>query len=292
METPGSLLFFAGGSLLLLLKNVKLPRMKIALFAVAALAAAPVLPQPVNPAAEVKNADPGEWHSLFNGRDLSGWTIKINKHPLGENFADTFRVEDGVIKVNYDGYGKFDEQFGHLYSNQAYGNYVLRLEYKITGKAVADSPPWAKLNSGVMIHSQSPLTMGLNQAWPASMEVQFLAAGATAGKQTGNVCTPGTNLEMKGKLVTDHIIDSTSKLFPEDEWVQVEVEVRGNEEVIHRINGVEVLRYQHPQLDPKEESAQALLAAGAPLQLSFGHIALQAESQPVWFRNIRIRQLD
>jgi hypothetical protein len=92
-------------------------------------------------------------------------------------------------------------------------------------------------------------------------------------------------------VLTDHIIDSSSKLYPVDEWVEVEVEVHGNEEVIHRVNGVEVLRYQHPQLDPTEESAQALLAAGAPLQLSFGHIALQAESQPVWFRNIRIRQL-
>jgi len=243
-------------------------------------------------AASALAADEGEWHSLFNGRDLAGWTVKINKHPLGENYADTFRVEDGVIKVAYDRYGKFDEQFGHLYSNQAYANYILRLEYRITGNAVADSPPWAKLNSGVMIHSQSPMTMGLNQPWPASMEFQFLSAGTTAGRQTGNVCTPGTNLEMKGKLLTDHIIDSTSKLFPVDEWVAVEVEVHGNAEVIHRVNGVEVLRYQHPQLDPTEDSAKALMAAGAPLQLSFGHIALQAESQPVWFRNIRIRQLD
>jgi hypothetical protein len=237
-------------------------------------------------------ADDGEWHSLFNGRDLSGWTVKINKHPLGDNYADTFRVEDGVIKVAYDRYPKFDEQFGHLYSNQAYSNYILRLEYRITGAAVADSPPWAKLNSGVMVHSQSPMSMGLNQPWPASMEFQFLSVGTTAGRQTGNVCTPGTNLEMKGKLLTDHIIDSTSKLFPVNEWVAVEVEVHGNAEVIHRVNGVEVLRYQHPQLDPQEDSAKALLAAGAPLQLSFGHIALQAESQPVWFRNIRIRQLD
>ena len=243
-------------------------------------------------AASALAADEGEWHSLFNGRDLAGWTVKINKHPLGENYADTFRVENGVIKEAYDRYGKFDEQFGHLYSNQAYANYILRLEYRITGNAVADSPPWAKLNSGVMIHSQSPMTMGLNQPWPASMEFQFLSAGTTAGRQTGNVCTPGTNLEMKGKLLTDHIIDSTSKLFPVDEWVAVEVEVHGNAEVIHRVNGVEVLRYQHPQLDPTEDSAKALMAAGAPLQLSFGHIALQAESQPVWFRNIRIRQLD
>jgi len=249
-------------------------------------------------AAAVQAADPAPksagqpWHPLFNGRDLSGWTVKIAKHPLGENYADTFRVEDGVIKVAYDRYGRFDEQFGHLYSNQAYSNYILQLEYRITGAAVADSPPWAKLNSGVMIHSQSPLSMDVGQLWPASMEFQFLAVGTSAGKQTGNVCTPGTNLERGGKLLTEHIIDSSSKLYPLDEWVSVEVEVHGNEEVIHRVNGVEVLRYQHPQLDPREPSAQKLLAAGAPLQLSYGHIALQAESQPVWFRNIRIRNLD
>lgn len=233
-----------------------------------------------------------DWKPLFNGRDLSGWTIKIAKHPLGENYNDTFRVEDGILKVSYDKWDKFDRQFGHLYTNQAYSNYILRLEYRITGKAPEDSPPWAKLNSGVMIHSQSPLSLALDQEFPASMEFQFLATGATAGKQTANVCTPGTNLEMNGKFTEDHIIDSRSKLYPLDQWVSVEVEVHGNREVIHRINGEEVLRYQHPQLDPKDESAQRLLAAGAPLQLSFGHIALQAESQPIWFRNIRIKQLE
>jgi hypothetical protein len=239
------------------------------------------------PAAE----DPREWHSLFNGKDLSGWTPKFAKHPLGENVLGTFSVEDGVLKVGYDRWNKFDMQFGHLYSNQAYSHYVLRLEYRITGKALDDAPSWGKLNSGVMVHSQSPLTLKLNQAFPVSMEVQFLATGSTAGKQTGNAVSPGTHLERNGKLVTDHIIDSTSQLFPVDEWIPVEVEVRGNEEVIHRVKGVEVMRYQRPQLDPADPDAKDLLASGSPLQLSFGHIALQAESQPIWFRNIRIKPL-
>jgi hypothetical protein len=197
-----------------------------------------------------------------------------------------------MIKVSYDGYKKFESRFGHLYSNQPYSSYILRLEYRIVQQAVADAPHWAKLNSGVMIHSQSPLSMRLEQAFPVSMEFQFLASGATAGKQTANAVTPGTHLEMDGKLLTDHIIDSKSKLFPLDEWVTAEIEVRGHEEVIHRINGAEVLRYRHPQLDPQDADAQRLLAAGAPLKLSFGHIALQAESQPIWFRNIRIKPLE
>jgi hypothetical protein len=253
---------------------------------VLALASAPLL----SAADQTAAAEEG-WISLFNGKDLNGWTIKVAKHPIGENYLDTFRVEDGILKVAYDRYGKFNEQFAHLYSNLAYSHYILRLEYRFTGKPVPDSPPWAKYNSGVMIHCQSPLTMTVDQLWPASMEIQFLCDGTAAGRQTGNACTPGTNLERNGKLTTDHIIEATGKLSPLEEWIAVEVEVRGNEEVVHRINGVEVLRYQHPQLDPREESAQRLLALGAPLQLSQGHIALQAESQPVWFRNIRLKLL-
>jgi hypothetical protein len=236
--------------------------------------------------------DSQAWHSLFNGKDLTGWTVKIAHHPLGENYANTFRVEDGVMKVSYDGYTKFDNRFGHLYTNQAYSRYVLRLEYRITGAGISDAPHWAKLNSGVMIHTQSPLSMRVEQGFPVSMEFQFLAAKATAGTQTANAVTPGTNLVLNGKLLTDHIIDAKSKLYPLDQWVTAEVEVRGDEEVIHRINGVEVLRYQQPQLDPSDKDAQQLLASGAPLRLSFGHIALQAEGQPIWFRNIKIRQLD
>lgn len=236
-------------------------------------------------------ADSDGWFALFNGRDLDGWIVKVAKHPLGENYADTFRVEDGIIKVAYDKYATFDQRFAHLYTRSPYSRYVLRLEYRFTGRPMADAPPWAGFNSGVMIHSQSPLSITLEQLWPVSMEFQFLAVGAQAGRQTGNACTPGTHLERQGGLRTDHVIDAVGKLSPVEEWVAVEVEVHAGDEVIHRVNGVEVLRYQHPQLDPRDPDAQRLLAAGAPLRLGFGHIALQAEGHPVWFRNVRLRPL-
>jgi hypothetical protein len=265
------------------------PRLSSVLVFVCVLAALVLIPLASGSNA---SAETGGWIPLFNGKDLDGWTVKVAKHPLGVNFGDTFRVENGVIKVAYDKYGKFDQQFAHLYSNLPYSHYILRLEYRFTGAPMPDAPPWAGRNSGVMIHSQSPLTMTVAQLWPASLEVQFLCTGTKAGRQTGNACTPGTNLEMNGKLLTDHIIEaSPSTLSEMDEWVAVEVEVHGNDEVIHRINGIEVLRYQHPQLDPADADAQRLLALGAPLQISSGHIALQAESQPVWFRNIRLKLL-
>lgn len=234
------------------------------------------------------------WVSLFNGKNLDGWTPKVSGHAVGENPFNTFRVEDGVIKVSYDGYGKFDEQYGHLFTNIAYSRYILRMEYRFEGKMMADAPRYVNLNSGVMIHSQSPQSMGLKQGFPASMEVQFLADEGKGRRPTANVCTPGTNLEMDGKLVTQHIVESSAPTFPAGEWVRIEVEVRGSDEVIHRVNGKEVLRYQKPQLDPEGRiiSTDALIKAGAPRLLNFGHIALQAEGQGVWFRNIQLKSLE
>ena len=49
-----------------------------------------------------------EWIQLFNGENLEGWTIKMTKHPLGENYNNTFRVENGMMVTRYDQYENFD----------------------------------------------------------------------------------------------------------------------------------------------------------------------------------------
>ncbi len=244
-------------------------------------------------AAVAQESAPGrKWIPLFNGRDLDGWTVRITGHPLGENHADTFRVEDGIIKVSYDKYKDFGRRFGHLYSNTAYSRYILRLEYRFEGKMMPDAPSYVNLNSGVMIHSQSPQSMTLDQDFPASIEFQFLADEGKGPRPTGNMCSPGTHIEMDGKLVTQHIVRSKAPTFPPGEWVRIEVEVRGHDEIIHRVNGVEVLRYQHPQIDPKDPRAASVVKTGAARKLSYGHIALQAEGQGVWFRNIELISLE
>ncbi len=233
------------------------------------------------------------WVPLFNGKNLDGWSVKMAGHPLGENVHNTFRVEDGILKVSYENYRKFDKKYGHLYTDLAYSHYILRMEYRFEGKMMPDAPSFVNLNSGVMIHSQSPKTLQLAQSFPVSMEFQFLADEGKGKRPTGNVCTPGTNLKMKGQLVTQHVIQSTAPTFPPEEWVKIEIEVRGDKEIIHRVNGQEVLKYQKPQLDPKGRvvSTKPLLKAGAPIALKSGHIALQAEGQGVWFRNIELKLL-
>jgi hypothetical protein len=157
---------------------------------------------------------------------------------------------------------------------------------------MADAPEWAGFNSGVMIHSQSPMSMTIDQSWPVSLEGQFLAVGTKAGRQTGNACTPGTDIEVNGALTKAHIVESKGRLYPLDEWVTFEAEVHGHDEITYRVNGVEVLRYRHPQLDPTDPDAQRLLQSGASPRLGYGHLALQAEGHAVWFRNVMLRPLD
>lgn len=240
---------------------------------------------------QVDNNETSEWISLFNGKNLDGWTVKIAGQPINNNLYDTFYAEDGILKVSYDGYEKFDMQFGHIFTNIAYSHYIFRVDYKIFGTGMADAPHWTNLNSGVMLHAQSPQSMRIKQGFPVSLEGQFLAEGATAGTQTANAVTPGTHIEIDGKLTTEHIINSSSKLYPLETWVTFEAEVHGNELIIHRVNGEEVIRYTHPQLDDTDKDAIRLLAAGTNKNLNQGFIALQAEGQPIWFKNIQIKVL-
>ena len=246
--------------------------------------------QPVVGQQQLKTkSDP--WINLFNGKNLDGWAVKIAGHRLGENYADTFRVEDGILKCQYDDYQEFGGRFGHLFSNLAYSHYILRLEYRFEGRMLPDAPNYVDLNSGVMLHSQPPQSMELEQGFPASLEMQFLADLGKGRRQTGNVCTPGTHVVHNGKLTKQHIVKSSGPTLPADQWVAVEIEVRGHDEIIYRVEGKEVLRYENPQLDPESKEAKPILTRGADVKLSYGHIALQAEAQRVWFRNIKLLPL-
>lgn len=232
-----------------------------------------------------------EWQTLFDGKSLDGWTAKIKGYELGNNFGETFRVKDGAICVEYDQYGgKFNGRFGHLFYKTEYSNYVLRLEYRFVGSQLPDGPGWAYKNSGVMIHGQDPRTMGKDQDFPVSAEVQLLGGDAEGERHTGNLCTPGTNVVMGGKLVLQHCFDSTSPTYRGDRWVELEIEVRGHGTIIHRIEGEEVIRYEQVQLDERDSDAKRLIKDGK-LAISGGTISLQSESHPVQFRNIRLRPL-
>jgi hypothetical protein len=232
-----------------------------------------------------------EWISLFDGKTLDGWTPKIAGYRAGDNFGNTFRVENGAIVVRYDAYeGGFKDRFGHLFYKTPFSHYRLQLEVRFVGEQCPGGPGWAWRNSGVMIHGQTPESMGLGQSFPVSCEVQFLGGPEQGERATANVCTPGTNIVMNGKLVTQHCLDSSSTTFRGDQWVPMEIEVHGHGKVIHKVKNLPVLSYEQVQYDPTDGDAQKLIREGN-LKIEGGTISLQSESHPVEFRNIRLRQL-
>lgn len=232
------------------------------------------------------------WTSLFNGKDIKDWNVKIHHHEYNVNFGNTFRVEDGLIKVRYDQYGDFNDQFGHLYYKIPFSYYHLKLEYRFVGELHKGAPSYTLRNSGVMFHSQDPKTMPKEQDWPISVEMQFLG-GLSDGKArpTGNMCSPGTNVVVNGKIVPDHCINSTSKTYDGDQWVKAELIVLGDSLVTHVINGDTVLKYSKPQIggDVANRYDPRIKIDGKLLKRGF--IALQSEGQPIDFKNIQIKKL-
>src|SRR4051812_43244222 len=257
---------------------------------VAPLALCLVLAAGINAAGQEGGGKSG-WVSLFNGKDLEGWTPKIKGYEAGENYGNTFRVEDGVLRVSYDRYPTFDGRYGHLFSKRKFSSYRLRIEYRFVGEQCPGGPAWALRNSGVMIHGQSPESMRKDQDFPVSIEVQFLGGNGRDERPTGNVCTPGTHIVMDGKLITTHCTNSRSRTYHGDQWVTAEVEVHGNGTIKHIINGETVLEYEKPQLDDTDSDARKLIEGG-DVKLGGGYIALQAESHPIEFRKVELLPLD
>ena len=231
-----------------------------------------------------------EWVSIFNGKDLKDWTPKIKGQPVGENYKNTFRVENGLLKVGYSGYKAFAEQFGHIFYKANVSHYRVAVEYRFVGEQLAGGPGWAWRNSGIMLHCQDPKTMRVNQDFPVSIEVQLLGGKEKGKRTTANLCTPGTNVVMDGKLQTRHCFNSKSKTIRGDQWVRVEAEVRGGEVIKHFVNGKEVMSYTKPQYDPRDEDAKKLIKEGK-LALKEGYISLQSESHPVEYRKVELMLL-
>lgn len=224
-----------------------------------------------------------QWIPLFNGHDLSGWTVKFTGYPVGENFNETFRVEDGLLRVRYDNYDEFRGEFGHIFTDDVFSNYVLRVEYRFVGDQTPGAPGWAVRNNGAMLHSQSAESMGLHQDFPVSVEAQLLGGDGTNERTTGNMCSPGTDVHIDGKMVPGHCYNSKSKTYHGDQWVTMDMVVYGDSIVHHIIEGDTVLTYTNLTVTPEEGRERR--------PLKEGHISFQAEGHPTDFRRIEIREL-
>ncbi|WP_242092765.1 3-keto-disaccharide hydrolase [Aestuariivivens sediminicola] len=231
------------------------------------------------------------WTPLFNGIDLSDWIIKIKGHPLGENYKNTFIVEDGVLKVNYKDYDSFNNTFGHIYYKTPFSNYKFRMQYRFTGEQLKGGEDWATRNSGIMVHCEDPGQIGLNQNFPVSIEVQLLGGLNSGHRSTGNLYTPVTHVVINDSLFTPHCTNSSSETYNGNQWVAVEIEVRNDSIIKHFINGKKVLTYFKPQIGGPVDYNYDYWKSKEGTALKAGYIALQSESHPVEFKNIYLLEL-
>ena len=239
-----------------------------------------------------KNAIP-KAIQLFNGKDIKQWTPKIRLHEVGENYGNTFRVEDGMLKVRYDQYEEFNQQYGHLAFNTPYSYYILRLEYRFIGDQTKGGEGWAWRNSGAMLHGQDPTTMLRNQDFPISIEAQLLGGDntPTSVRTTSNLCTPGTNVEINNELFTPHCINSKSKTYHGDQWVTAEFVVLGDSLIRHVLEGETVLEYSKPKVGGSNVSEHNPKVKNDGQALTAGYIYLQSESHPIDFRKVELYDL-
>ena len=252
----------------------------------------------------VASHDPDQenWQSLFNGENLDGWDIKIAGRPLNDNYLNTFVIEDSMLRISYDNYDEFGTLYGHLYYQQPFSYYRLRFDYRFVGEQTKGGASWNVRNSGVMLHSQSAESMGFDQHFPVSIELQTLGGLGKDDRTTANLCTPGTMVMMGDTINRNHCINSTSDTYHGDQWVSVEVIVLGDSIVHHLIGTDTVLTYEKPMIDKvfisEGNSWEEFFvpdgeawAAKDMMLLHEGYIALQAESHPIDFRNIELLDL-
>jgi hypothetical protein len=238
-----------------------------------------------------KHNNEEEWISLFDGSNYEDWTPKFAGSELGVNYKNRFVYKDSLLSVRYTEIDTFKGNFGHLYYKNKFSHYKLRAKYRFVGEQMTGGPGWAFRNNGLMLHCQEPATLGLDQDFPISLELQLLGGGGTDDRTTANLCTPGTNVVMGDSLFTPHCISSISKTYHGDQWVEVEALVLGDSLVQHIMEGQVVLEFKKPTIGGGNVGGyiESAYAEGTPLKE--GYISIQAETHPIDFKSMELLNL-
>ncbi|MEM6632778.1 MAG: DUF1080 domain-containing protein [Bacteroidota bacterium] len=241
---------------------------------------------PSTPTQPMDRIEP-QWRSLFNGATLDGWVMKINGYELNDNYANTFRVEDSILKISYDDYERYDQRYGALYFDESFDNYRLKVEYRFVGDTAHAAPNWGFRDSGIQYHGQSPQSVAKGQYFPVCLEFNLHGGDGENERPNGQICTIGTKVIFEGELNRDFCtMPSISRTFHGDQWVTAEIEVK-DDSISHWLNGEKVLAFSSPQYDPDHDLGKTFIQ-GDTVAITSGYISLQSNSHPIQFRKIEI----
>ena len=208
------------------------------------------------------------WVLLFNGENFDGWR-QCNGTEMPKNWV----LEDNSMKV-FTGEGK---QPGHgangdiLFPGKKFKNFELSIDWKASKEA----------NSGIFYYVREVPGQPIYYAAP---EVQVL----------DNVDASDNKVDshLAGSLY-DMIAADPKTVHPAGEWNTVVIKVV-NGHATHFMNGVEVLSYTlwTPEWDELVANSKFKTFPGFTEGVAReGYIGLQDHGYPVWFRNIKIREL-
>ena len=208
------------------------------------------------------------WVLLFNGKDFTGWR-QCNGTDMPKNWA----IEDNAMKV-FTGEGKQPGQGANgdiLFGNKKFKNFELTVDWKASKMA----------NSGIFFNVREVPGQPIYYASP---EVQVLDnADATDNKIASHLA---------GSLY-DMIAADPKTVHPAGEWNTIVIKVQ-NGKVTHVQNGVKVVEYElwTPAWDELVKNSKFKTFPGFTEGISKdGYIGLQDHGYPVWFKNIKIREL-
>jgi hypothetical protein len=205
-----------------------------------------------------------QWVDLFNGENLDGWRSYGGGAP-----NEAWVVEDGVLFLDV---GADTEEMtgGDLITEDQYENFELELEWKISEGG----------NSGIFYGVRE--IEGQDVAYETGIEMQIL----------------DNDRHVDGK-VPETSAGACYALYPPTrdahrpvgEYNKVRLVVDdGHAE--HWLNGQKIVEYEIGSDDWNRRIAESKFADWEHFaKYRKGHIGLQDHKDPVWFRNIRIRNL-
>jgi hypothetical protein len=241
-------------------------------------------------------ADGDGWKSLFNGRDLNGWSLAIENTKVGEDPKGHIVVRDGVIHMYADTPEDKRGDFGVIVTDGTYSRFHLDFEYAWGTKKFEPRKQMLR-DAGLLYHIADPnqRTWGI---WPVSMECQ-IQEGDTAdlvflkvrgltwmhpdpnnspGQGEAGLLPESGGTPLFCNQQDHHYVGRYPVLDKLEGWNRVETIVHGSESAVHLVNG-------------KVRSRLFRLTDDEIKPLSSGHIALQLEGAEIKYRNIRIREL-
>lgn len=150
--------------------------------------------------------DGAEPKSLFNGKDLAGWTFEsINPKIAPQSI---WSVADGILICK-------GRPPGLMRTEKEFSNYELTVEWRW-------APGGTPGNSGVLIHASKPKELFV---WPKSIEVQLATGNA------GDFWTIGETLAVAGTKPQENgrrwVKKSESREKPPGEWNTLRVRCKG-----------------------------------------------------------------